>query len=98
MGEWTLFTNHGLVLVYIAKNPENTASEIGNDIGLTERTVHRIIINLEEAGYITRIKIGRHNTYRVHPGMIIQDPVTDTSIGELLATLGWKRKRRKSNI
>ena len=96
MSDWTLFTSHGLVLVSVAKNPEKTAREIGDDVGLTERTVHKIIIDLEEAGYITRIKVGRQNKYRIHPNVPIKDEVTDASLGELLAMLGWKRKGRKS--
>lgn len=93
MADWTFLTNHGLVMLAVAKNPEKTAREIGNDIGLTERTTHRIIVELENEGYITRTKQGRQNTYRIHSGTIIKDPVTDASIGELLATLGWQRKR-----
>jgi len=96
MADWTLFTSHGLVLVSIAKNPDRTAREIGDDVGLTERTTHKIIIDLEEAGYITRIKAGRQNKYRIHRNVPIQEDATDTSLGELLATLGWKRKIRKS--
>ena len=96
MADWTLFTSHGLVLVSVAKNPEKTAREIGDDIGLTERTAHKIIIDLEEAGYITRIKVGRQNKYRIHPNVPIKDEITDASLGELLAMLGWKRKGRKS--
>lgn len=96
MADWNLFTNHGLVLIKIAKNPDMTAREISTDIGLTERTTHKIIVDLEEAGYITRIKVGRQNKYRVHPTVPIKDEVTETSLGELLATLGWKRRGRKS--
>lgn len=96
MADWSLFTNHGLLMITIAKNPDMTAREISNDIGLTERTAHKIIIDLENAGYITRIKVGRQNKYRIHPTVPIKDEVTDASLGELLATLGWKTKRRKS--
>ena len=96
MADWSLFTNHGLVLITIAKNPDMTAREISNDIGLTERTSHKIIVDLEDAGYITRIKVGRQNKYRIHPTVPIKDEITDASLGELLATLGWKRRGRKS--
>ena len=96
MTDWTLFTSHGLILVSIAKNPDRTAREIGDDVGLTERTTHKIIIDLEEAGYITRIKAGRQNKYRIHHNVPIQDEIIDASLGELLTTLGWKRKIRKS--
>jgi len=96
MADLSLFTSHGLVLITIAKNPDMTAREISNDIGLTERTTHKIIVDLEDAGYITRIKVGRQNKYRIHPTVPLRDEITDASLGELLATLGWKRRGRKS--
>jgi len=95
MADWSLFTNHGLILITTAKNPDMTAREISNDTGLTERTAHKIIVDLEAVGYITRIKIGRQNKYRIHSTVLLKDEVTDASLGELLATLGWKGKRRK---
>ena len=95
MAEWTFLTSHGLVLVSIAKDSEKTAREIGDDVGLTERTTHSIIIDLEKEGYITRKKVGRHNKYRIHPDMEIKDPVTHASVGELLTTLGWSRRSRR---
>jgi hypothetical protein len=95
MTDWTFLSSYGLVLVSVAKNPEKSARDIGDDVGLTERTTHKIIVELERAGYITRKKVGRKNTYRIHPDMPVRDTVTDSSIGELLASLGWKRRRRR---
>jgi len=63
------------------------------DVDLTERTTHKIILDLEEAGYISRNKVGRNNTYSIHPNVTIRDQVGDASIGELLTMLGWKRRR-----
>ena len=62
---WTFITNHGLVLSYISHNPRTTAREIAAYIGVTERTTHKIISDLEAAGYIDRRKTGRRNVYRV---------------------------------
>ncbi len=93
MANWTLFTSHGLVLASVAKNPSRTAREIGNDVGLTERTTHKLILDLEKAGYISRTKLGRNNTYSIHPNVTIRDEVTDASVGELLAILGWKHRK-----
>jgi DNA-binding transcriptional ArsR family regulator len=92
MAGWTFFSNHGLVLVSIAKDPNRTARQIGDEIGLTERTVHRIIVDLEEAGYIERVRMGRQNRYTIDPDRLIEDPVTDASIGELLASLAGNRR------
>ena len=64
---WTFITNHGLVLSYIFHHPRTTAREIANYVGVTERTTHKIISDLEEAGYIDRRKQGRRNVYDVDP-------------------------------
>ena len=95
MAAWTLFSSHGLVLVSIARNPNKTAREIGDEVGLTERSTHKIIVDLEKEGYIDRIKMGRQNSYKIHPDKEIQDTVTDASIGELLNHLGWNRRKQK---
>ena len=44
MGDWTFVTKYALVLASIAKNPDKTAREIGDDVGVTERTAHKIIV------------------------------------------------------
>ena len=93
MSEWTFVTNHALVLASIAKNPDRTAREIGDDVGITERTAHKIIIDLEKDGYITKTKVGIKNTYRIHPELPIK--TADSAVGELLELLGWKRKKRQ---
>ena len=96
MAYWNLLTSHGLVLVCIAKNPNMTAREIGDVVGLTERTTHKVIVDLEGEGYIERVKTGRQNAYRIHPDAPIKDVVTDASIGELLSPLVWKRRKRQA--
>jgi len=93
MPEWTFITNHGLVLASIAKQPEKTARDIGDDVGITERTAHKIIMDLEKEGYITKIKIGRHNAYRIHSDVPIK--TADASVGELLMMLSGKRRNRR---
>ena len=94
MANWTFITNHGLVLASIAKNLEKTAREIGDDIGITERTAHKIIMDLEKEGYITKTKVGTRNTYTINPDLQIK--TGDASVGELLVMLGWKRRRRQT--
>jgi predicted transcriptional regulator of viral defense system len=96
MADWNLLTSHGLVLVCIAKNPNMTAREIGDAVSLTERTAHKVIVALEEEGYIERVKTGRQNAYRIHPDAPIKDVVTDASIGELLWPLAGKRRSRQA--
>lgn len=97
MAEWSFFTNHGLVLATIAKQPKSTAREIGDTVGITERTAHKIIKDLETEGYITKIKSGRKNRYRIHSNVPLVDEQSDVAVGELLAMLGWKRRRTRSS-
>jgi DNA-binding Lrp family transcriptional regulator len=92
VSDWSFVTNHALVLASIAKNKDLTAREIGNDVGVTERTAHKIILDLERDGYITKTKVGIKNMYRLHPKNPIKN--ADVAVGELLQLLGWKRRKR----
>ncbi|MDA0988844.1 MAG: winged helix-turn-helix domain-containing protein [Chloroflexi bacterium] len=94
MSEWTFVTNHGLILAAIAKSPRTTAREIGDVVGITERAAHKIIKDLEIAGYVTKTKVGRKNHYRIHPAVPLKDEATDAAVGELLVMLGWRWRRR----
>ena len=92
MSEWTFVTNHALVLASIAKQDDQTAREIGDDVGVTERTTHKIIQDLETDGYITKTKVGVRNQYRINPSLPIKS--ADGAVGELLKLLGWKSTRK----
>ena len=93
MSEWTFVTNYALVLASIAKNPGRTAREIGDDVGVTERTAHKLIMDLEKDGYISKTKVGVKNTYKIHPELPIKS--TDSAVGELLKLLGWKARKKQ---
>ena len=88
---WTFITNHGLVLSYLFHNPRSTAREIASHIGVTERTTHKIISDLEFAGYIERRKIGRRNVYRVDPDLPLRHHTKqEILVADLLETLTVK--------
>ena len=88
---WTFITNHGLVLSYIFHNQRSTAREIANHIGVTERTTHKIISDLEMTGYIERRKNGRRNEYRVDPELPLRHHTKqDILVSELLDALTAK--------
>ena len=94
MSELKFITNHGLVLLSIAKSRGKTAREIGDEVGVTERTAHKMILDLESEGYITKTKVGNKNMYRVRPEAPIN--TADVAVGQLLEVLGWKRRGRKT--
>ncbi len=88
---WTFITNHGLVLSYISHNNTSTAREIAQYIGVTERTTHKIISDLEAAGYIERRKMGRRNVYSVDPELPLRHHTKqDVNVSYLLEALTSK--------
>ncbi len=96
MSNWRFITNHGLILATIAKGEGKTAREIGDSVGVTERTAHKIIIDLEKDGYIIKNKIGNKNTYTICTGVPLK--TTNAEVGELLNLLVRKsRNTRESN-
>lgn len=85
---WTFLTNHAQVLVCVARDPGVRLRDIGDRVGITERAAHRIVVELEDAGYITRERNGRRNSYTVNGHSPLPEPVADgQNVGELLAIL-----------
>jgi DNA-binding MarR family transcriptional regulator len=91
MSTWSFVTNHGGVLILVAKNPQITAREIASHLGITERSVLRIISDLEAEGYLTRTRDGRVNFYEVNPDLPLRRPeLREVAVGELLNALAFQ--------
>ena len=60
---WTFLTNHGHVLVSLASDPDVVLRDVATRVGITERAVQQIIKDLELAGVIARVRVGRRNRY-----------------------------------
>lgn len=76
---------------YNARRPQSTARVIAQAVGITERTAHKIIAELEEAGYIARKRVGRQNQYQINPNVPLRHLIyEEVAIGELLRVLGWR--------
>jgi hypothetical protein len=85
---WTFLTNHAQVLICIAEQPGVRLRDVGERIGITERATHRIVTELADAGYITRNRTGRRNTYLVHADLPLPDALArNQKVGDLLAIL-----------
>jgi len=88
MSEWTLFSNHGLTLLSLADKPEVTTREIANDLGITERTVQKVVSDLHSADYIKKEKVGRRNRYKVNHEKPLRHPTKkDKTVDNLLSGL-----------
>jgi len=65
-GGWTFLTNHGHVLICLAREPEMRLRDVALQVAITERAVQRIVADLEEARVITRRRDGRRNAYEIN--------------------------------
>ena len=84
-GSWTFLTNHSHVLICLARNPDSVLREVAQEVGITERAVQRIVQELEEAGAIKRMKIGRQNHYRINRNCHLRHNIEKhRKLGELL--------------
>jgi predicted transcriptional regulator len=85
---WSFLTNHAQVLACIARDPGIRLRDIGDTVGITERAVHRIVDELEAAGYLSRERRGRRNHYTVRPHLPLPDPLArGQKVGDLLKIL-----------
>lgn len=88
MADWTFITNHGAVLALVGQEAEITAREIAVRLNITERSVRRIIKDLEESDYLVINRVGRVNHYKVKKGRPLRRPeARDVVVGELLNVL-----------
>jgi DNA-binding MarR family transcriptional regulator len=86
---WTFLTNHAHVLLCLSKVPTYRLRDVAEAVGITERAVHRIVSDLEHAGYISIGKDGRRNIYSIHLKKKLRHPVErGKSVGELIHLLG----------
>jgi hypothetical protein len=98
---WTFLTNHAQVLVSIAHDPGVRLRDIGERVGITERAAHRIVVELANAGYITRQRNGRRNQYTINTHLPLPDPIArEQNVGELLEilTAPHESKTRRGRI
>lgn len=92
MKEWTFITRHAVALSLIAGNPRITALELGENMGITERAVRKIIADLHDVGYIKKKKEGRGIRYSINPELTLrQDSHREVAIGSFLESLGWQK-------
>jgi len=89
---WTFLSNHGHVLVCIARNAEMRLREVASEVGITERAAHAIVSDLVSEGYVIRTRVGNHNRYEVRPDQPLRHPLEhDRLVGQLLAAVAPER-------
>lgn len=85
------------MLLVIARDPTVRLRDIAATLDITERAAQRIVTELVEAGYLTRKREGRRNTYKVHAKQPLRAPqARETEVGEILGVLLENQKTSKS--
>jgi DNA-binding MarR family transcriptional regulator len=72
---WTFLTNHTHVLVCLTDDPGLRLRDIASRVGVTERAVQRIIVDLEAGGVLTRTREGRRNRYTIEKRVRLRHPL-----------------------
>ena len=62
---WTFLTNHAHVFLCVAKDQAVRVRDLAVQVGITERAVMRILLDLEDEGYLLRTRDGRRTRYTV---------------------------------
>ncbi len=82
---WSVFTNHGHVLICLAQYPDRPLRDVAIRVGITERAVQRIVSELESGGYITRHREGRTNHYEINKDAHLRHPIEEhCTIGKII--------------
>jgi len=82
---WTLLTSHGRVLLLIARDSDIRLRDIADLARITERAAATIVRDLELAGYLTKVRVGRRNRYIVHDELAFRHPAeADHRVSELI--------------
>jgi hypothetical protein len=83
---WTFLTNHGHVLLVVARSQDARVAEIAAEVGITARATLTILKDLEDTGYLRRQRVGRRSHYTVDAHQHFRHPATAShEVGELLA-------------
>lgn len=81
-------TNHGSVLLCIARDPGVRMRDIAAELKITERATQRIVADLIDAGYLDRERVGRRNRYTVRTDLPVTLPASrDVDLNSLLNVL-----------
>ncbi|MFT5104677.1 MAG: putative transcriptional regulator [Pseudoalteromonas tetraodonis] len=85
---WSFLTNHSHLLVCLSRDPTTTVRNLSLYVGITERSVQRILAELEDVGVVRRSKEGRCNRYDVDLKFRFRHPLeADKTVGDLLKSL-----------
>jgi hypothetical protein len=82
---WTFLTSHARVLLAIARNPTTRLQEVAAVCRIPERSAQRVVADLEQAGYLSRKRVGRRTEHTVDRAKPLRHPAeTGLTVRDLL--------------
>src|SRR5438094_4839201 len=75
--QWSFLSNHGYVLLALARQPDLRLRDVAAIVGITERAAQDIVNSLVGAGYVERVREGRRNRYLVHGEIPLRHGLTE---------------------
>lgn len=85
---WSFLTNHTHILVCLSRDPSTTVRKLAIQVGITERSVQRILSDLEASGVVTRSKEGRCNRYDLNTKFQLRHPLeSHHNVADLLKAI-----------
>jgi DNA-binding MarR family transcriptional regulator len=85
---WNLMATHGIVLFFIAANPESTMRQMSESLSLTERRIAQVVRDLSEAELLNVTRNGRRNSYSVNPNAGFRHPtLSHITLGKFVEVL-----------
>jgi hypothetical protein len=82
---WYIWSSHGVVVFYIAVNPDCTIPQIAEALCLTQRTIWGVVGDLRRAGMLEVRREGRRHHYSVNMNASFRHPTIDgVKLGDLL--------------
>ena len=86
---WGFLSNHFLVLLCVAREPDLRVRDIATKVGITERSSLAILRDLRDDGYLEWIRVGRRSRYRVRRNAPLREPmVADYPVSAVIDALG----------
>ncbi len=85
---WNLMATHGIVLFYIAANPDSTMRQMSEALSLTERRIAQVVRDLADAELLNVKRNGRRNSYSVNPDAGFRHPtLSHITLGKFVEVL-----------
>ena len=82
---WTFLSNHAHVMVALHADPDIRLRDVAALVGITERAVLQIVVDLELAGAVVRTRVGRRNHYTINRAARLRHPLeADVAVSALL--------------